>query len=87
MKYRNQEDKAIFDAAFDIGVDAVQRCQDEIGDGEHKVRDSMAGLLCSVVEALYALAPSHDMASVFIEVAKKEALDAKDERSSLQTLH
>ena len=82
MKYRKQEDKDNFDIAFDIGQDAVQRCQDEIGEGEHKVRDSMVGLLCSVIEALYALAPSHDMASVFIEVAKKEALDGKEEAPS-----
>ena len=82
MKYRKQEDKDNFDIAFDIGLDAVERCQNEVGEGEHKVRDSMAGLLCSVIEALYALAPSHDMASVFIEVAKKEALDGKEEAPS-----
>jgi len=82
MKYRKQEDKDNFDIAFDIGLDAVERCQNEVGEGEHKVRDSMAGLLCCVMEALYALAPSQDMASAFVEVAKQQALDSKEEAPS-----
>ena len=82
MKYRKQEDKDNFDIAFDIGLDAVERCQNEVGEGEHKVRDSMAGLLCSVIEALYALAPSQATASAFVEVAKQQALDGKEEAPS-----
>ena len=56
-----------FRQGYDIGHDAIERCSKEVPEGNEPTKGAMTGLLASVIEALYTLAPSFEVADFLIE--------------------
>jgi len=61
------EARDAFGQGYNIGFDAVERCSKEVPEGNEPTKGAMTGLLASVIEALYTLAPSEETADFLID--------------------
>jgi hypothetical protein len=70
---------ADYSIAYDIGVDALDRCAKETNAS----KDALAGLMTVVINAAYAAAPTEEAAEEIITWAQKTALESwEDEKAN-----
>ena len=64
-----------WEVAYKIGLDALDRCAEEIEQTPNNLRDALAALLTVVSHAAYAMAPSEKIAEGMISFAQEMAQD------------
>ena len=77
------EARDAFRAGYDIGFEAVGRCHREIESGNEETKGAMTGLVASVLEALFTIAPSYEVADMLVKgcsaIGKKRAAENRVE--------